>query len=88
MIEGVDCEICRGELPRGEERAEHEDRLIATLPAFSEREFRQPARARFANVLGGFRRIGTSRSQRGIVRKRFLNGAFERQHLLCGGRDG
>ena len=80
MVQGVDREVRRREAARREQRAEHEDRLVAALPRLGERDAREEAGSRLGDArVRACPDRGVGRDERGVVRERVGNGRVERQ---------
>jgi hypothetical protein len=78
VIEGIEGEVGRGELPLGKTRTEHEHRVVAALPGLRDVHLREVAAANLCDAFGRFP-LGRRRRGVGVASLGARNGLRQRQ---------
>ena len=86
VIERIEGEVGRGELPLREQRAEHEHRVVASLPGLRDVHLGEVAAASLCDACGGLTLGGRRRSGVGVAGPGARNRLRQRQRRLRGGR--
>ena len=88
VIDGVEGEVGRGELPLGQKRTEHEHRVVAALPGLREIHLREIAAACLRDTVGRFPLGCSRRSGVGVAGPGARHRLRKRQRRLRRGRRG